>query len=210
MPCGSRRAQQRARPAGRRRRFEIVEVLVDHGFDLGSESALSESSSKSACAFPVISSARRVRPSSASSRSLRRRSLSSLDLFGWSLRLGLGRQGLAGTSLACLAPLGDVRGVQALPTQQRSPLIRTRRERVVLFEDPGLEVSGKASPPWPGSRVELVHPAIMGAREQRCSRHCHRSRCSGLALEGWSATEVVSRHPDRQGSPGSVGLVLPA
>ncbi len=117
-------------------RFEIVEVLVDHGFELGSVSALSESSSKSACAFPVISSARRVRPSSASSRSLRRRSLSSLDLFGWSLRLGLGRQGLAGTGVACLAPLGDVRGVQALPAQQRSPLIRTRRERVVLFVDP--------------------------------------------------------------------------
>jgi hypothetical protein len=32
-------------------------VLVDHGFDFGSQSALSESIAKSACAFPVISSA---------------------------------------------------------------------------------------------------------------------------------------------------------
>ena len=57
-------------------------MRVDHGFDFGSESALSESSSKSACAFPVISNASFVRASSASSRSLRRRSLLQLDLLG--------------------------------------------------------------------------------------------------------------------------------
>ena len=44
-----RRTQQRARLLGRRDPFEVVEVFVDHGFDFGSASALSESSSKSAC-----------------------------------------------------------------------------------------------------------------------------------------------------------------
>ncbi len=117
-------------------RFEIVEVLVDHGFELGSVSALSESTLQERVRFS------RDLQCQAGAGQLRLEplvgapQLVELDLFGWSLRLGRGRQGLAGTGVACLAPLGDVRGVQALPAQQRSPLIRTRRERVVLFEDP--------------------------------------------------------------------------
>jgi hypothetical protein len=51
-------------------------VGVDHFVDLFSVAALSESNSKSACAFPVISNANLVRSSSAVSLSLRLRSLS--------------------------------------------------------------------------------------------------------------------------------------
>ena len=52
---------------------KVIEVIVDHRFDLGSVSALSEMSSKSACAFPMISNAIFVRCSSASSRTTCRR-----------------------------------------------------------------------------------------------------------------------------------------
>jgi len=52
-------------------------VVVDHGFDLGSVSALSEMNSKSACTFPVISNAVLVRSSSVSSRLFCLRSRSS-------------------------------------------------------------------------------------------------------------------------------------
>ena len=45
-------AQQRARLGGRGHLDQLGEVLVDHGLDFGSVSALSESNSKSACAFP--------------------------------------------------------------------------------------------------------------------------------------------------------------
>ena len=193
----SRRPQQRAGLLHRRRRGEIVEMGVDHGFDFESESALSESSSKSACAFPVISNASFVRASSASSRSLRRRSRSSSTCSAERRAFALRRQRVAGAGVAGLTPLRQMRAVQALAAQQRTPLGRADRQRVVLVEDPGLVLGGERSPPRPGRRVGLVHHPIMGAREQRRRGHGHRSTCSRLALQGWSATAGVSRQPDR-------------
>ncbi len=52
-------------------------MLGGHGFDLVSVSALSESCSKSACTFPVISNAVCVRSSSLAKRSFWRRNRSS-------------------------------------------------------------------------------------------------------------------------------------
>src|SRR5690606_16026841 len=71
------RAEQLARLLRRRRLLQRRQRLGDHGFDLGSVSALSESFSKSACAFPVISNASFVRSNSASSRAFLARSFSS-------------------------------------------------------------------------------------------------------------------------------------
>lgn len=48
-------SQQLTSPFRRCDRFEIIEIGSNHGFGLGSVSALSESNSNSACAFPVIS-----------------------------------------------------------------------------------------------------------------------------------------------------------
>src|SRR5680860_226587 len=73
---GAGSSQQLARPPYRGHRAEIFEVDVDHFVNSLSVSALSERSSKSACAFPVISNANLVRCSSAVSLSLRARSLS--------------------------------------------------------------------------------------------------------------------------------------
>ena len=72
----SRSAHQLTRAPRRGHRCEFFEVGVDHFVDLLPVSALSERSSKSACAFPVISNANLVRCSSAASLSLRARSLS--------------------------------------------------------------------------------------------------------------------------------------
>src|SRR3546814_15232211 len=58
-------AEQLAGLLGRGHLLERREVFGDHGFDRGSVSALSESCSKSACTFPVISNAVRVRSSPA-------------------------------------------------------------------------------------------------------------------------------------------------
>jgi len=157
-------------------------VLVDRGFDFGLESALSESSSKSACAFPVISSARRVRASSALEPLVAAPQLLHLDLLGRAPCLLPGRQALAGARLPGLAPLGDVRGVQALAPEQGATLLGAHGQGVVLGEDPLLVLGSEGSPPRPGGRDMLVHRAIMGAREQGCSGHGHRSTWSRLAL----------------------------
>jgi len=79
MPVARRsgHAQQRTGRLDRRRLLEGRQVLVDHGLDRVSVSALSESFSKSACNFPVISKAVFVASSSSSSALLRRRSFSS-------------------------------------------------------------------------------------------------------------------------------------
>ena len=60
---GTGPTQQGGSPADACLFREFVEVVVDHLVDLGSVSALSEMSSKSACAFPVISNANLVRSS---------------------------------------------------------------------------------------------------------------------------------------------------
>ena len=72
-----RSAEQVARRSGRRHRFELTEVDLDHRFEFGSVSALSESPSKSACSFPMTSSADLVLAISVSNRSLRRRRVES-------------------------------------------------------------------------------------------------------------------------------------
>src|SRR5215216_3419025 len=79
-------AEQHTGPLGVDQRRQLGEGRLDHLLDRGSESALSESCSKSACAFPTISNAARVRASSASSRWLRRRTRSSSTCSGVRLR----------------------------------------------------------------------------------------------------------------------------
>ena len=70
-------AEQSTRLLGGGRCAEFREVGVDHFLNLSSMSALSESNSKSACAFPVISNANLVRFSSDSSFAFFLRSRSS-------------------------------------------------------------------------------------------------------------------------------------
>src|SRR5512132_185803 len=79
-------AEQQARPLGVDQRRQLGDGRLDHLLDRGSESALSESCSKSACAFPTISNAVRVRASSASRRWLRRRTRSNSTCSGVRLR----------------------------------------------------------------------------------------------------------------------------
>ena len=130
------------RPSSAHARLVEVELAsssskrcVDHGFDLVSGSALSESSSKSACAFPVISNATFVFASSASSRSFWRRSRSNSTCSGRALRRPrLRRQRVDARRRRgpCATPTMCER-VQALPAQQRarsppgSAARRTRR-----------------------------------------------------------------------------------
>ena len=149
-------------------------MLGDQRFDFGSVSALSERPSKSACSFPMTSSADLVLANSASRRSLRRRSRSSSTCSAERFAFAFGASASLGAGVAGLAPLRQMRAVQALAAQQGAPLARADRQRVVLVEDLGLVLGGERSPPWPGSRVGLVHHAIMGAREQRCRCHRHR------------------------------------
>ena len=99
----------------RSRSLQFGEMVGDHGFDFVSVSALSESNSKSACAFPVISNASLVRASSASSRSMRSgpgpgpAPLSTSSPGGSSVPTPRPRP------VDAVTPLGQVRGVQALP-----------------------------------------------------------------------------------------------
>ena len=78
VQCGPGLAEQLARPLGRGERLQPGECLIDHLGGFLPESALPESSSKSACAFPITSIAAFVLASSAVSFSFsfRSRSLS--------------------------------------------------------------------------------------------------------------------------------------
>jgi len=69
--AGTGLAQQSAGLRDRGLLHEFGHDRVDHGVDRGSVSALSESISKSACAFPMISRAAFVLASSRSARSAR-------------------------------------------------------------------------------------------------------------------------------------------
>lgn len=163
-------------------RFEGVEVLVDHGLDFGSVAALSESISKSACAFPVIPTPGESGPVPSRDAHLRRRRLTlQLECLGRTLPFSLRRERLAGASVSGPAPLRDMRRIQALPTQQRATLGRAQRQRVILRKDPGLVLCRELSSRRPGPRVLRTHTHIMGASQQRCIRHGHRSTCSSLA-----------------------------
>jgi len=98
-----------------------------------------------------------------------------LNLFGGTTRLRLGPS--PSRAPASRALRHSARCELYRPSRRSSaPARSSHRERVVLVEDPGLVVGGERTPPWPGSRVGLVHHAIMGARDQRCSRHGHGLR----------------------------------
>ena len=97
-----------------------------------------------------------------------------LDLLGGPARLaGPGRQPLQRRRIALLAPLGDVRGGQALPAQQRATLGRASRQLVVLGEDRGLVLSREGAPPRPGGRIGSSTPPIIAGQHRR-SRHGHQ------------------------------------
>ena len=130
-------------------------------FDVRSLSALSESDSKSACAFPVISSASLVRASSVSRRSLRSRSRASSTASGADLGgAGLGYEGVDGAGRPGPSPLGQMRRVQALAVQQGTALVAAAWQRVVLVEDAGLVLAAERSPSGLGRRVVLTHATI--------------------------------------------------
>ena len=88
-----------------------------------SVSTLSESYSRARVLFPVISNA--VASAPAPPRDVRfcRRELVQLDLLGRSPLTPLAGKTLAGAGGGTAAPLGDVRGVQALTAQNRSTLV---------------------------------------------------------------------------------------
>src|SRR5680860_1927679 len=62
---------------------------------------------------------------------------------------------------ALLAPLRDMRGVQAVAAQQRTTLRRTHRELVVLGDGGGLVLGSERPPTRPGSRIRFVHTPIV-------------------------------------------------
>ena len=133
-----------AAPAGARHLGEVVEVVVDHGFDLGSVSALSEMQlqervhfsrdlQRRAGAFQLGLERARCAGGASRARPPRRCAAAA----------GLRRQALQRPGVAGLAPLRRVRRVQALAAQQRAPLRAVVRQRVVLGQDPRLVLGGE-------------------------------------------------------------------
>ena len=107
--------EQRAGCFHRGEWFQAGQCLADHLGGFLPESALSERSSKSACAFPTTSSAARVLASSAESFSFsfRSRSLSTSAALRAGRPAGLARKRRQRPFLYRLTPLLDMRVVQA-------------------------------------------------------------------------------------------------
>jgi hypothetical protein len=165
--------------------------------DRGSVSALSESNSKSACAFPIISSAVRVLASSRSARSARARNRT---VSTWS---EFRRRALGATSNPASAPMSrarqihHVRGVQPLPAQNSALLARLGR--VVLGQHGQLVLSGEN----PADRAisSRAHRAIIGGQGRQVrSRHRQGGLPVSPCAEGGVATGGVSPQPDAQGT----------
>ena len=170
----TRLAQQRARPGGRGLPGQQQHRGGDHGFDRGSVSALSESSSKSACAFPTISSAALVLASSRSARSARAVSLAFSSCSADFLRRPRRRRQTAQrAAVAGLAPLAQVRGVQPLAAQQHPASCRVGR--VVLGKHVELVLGGERPAPRP-VRTRAHRPIIDRAGEQICSGERQRDQ----------------------------------
>src|ERR1039457_289870 len=100
---GAGPAEQLARLPGRGERFQPGECLIDHLGGFLPESALPESSSKSACAFPITSTAAFVLASSAVSFSFsfRSRSLSTSAALRAGRPAGLAERPLSRASRHC-------------------------------------------------------------------------------------------------------------
>ncbi len=198
------------RPGARRcHRFKLIEVfgsIIASSF--GSVSALSESPSKSACSFPMTSSADLVLVSSVSNRSLRRRSRSSSTCSGRPTSPSPSAPAPAGRrhrEPCATPPDASCRGPRGAATRPRS-----------------LEPTGNASY---SSRISALYSAVNDRRRGRAAgsgssttpswARASRdavvmvigSTSSRLALQGWSATAGVSRQPDRQGLPGGLRRV---
>jgi hypothetical protein len=102
-------------------------------------SALSESNSKSACAFPVISNAK---PGALQFGLELRVFLADpvkFDLLGASSLTA--QPGRLAHLAPLIAPLRDVRGVQTFTAQKRTAFLAI--SRVVLIDDPVLELGGE-------------------------------------------------------------------
>ena len=180
--------QQRGRLLGRGHRFETGEVLDDHGFDFGSESAPPESCSKSGCTFPAISSAVFARSSSASSRSVLRRNFSSSTRSADRPGFGFAASPSLAPAFRALRQLGGVEGVQALAAQQRASPGRVRGQGVVVVEDPGPVLGGERTPPRSsGGSCSSTAPSWARASND-AAVIVIGSTCSCLALERWWAT----------------------
>ena len=143
-------------------------------------SALSERSSKSACAFPATSSAALVLASSRASFSFsfRSRSLSTSACAARRPPGRLSRKRRRRALLYSLAPLLDMRVIQALTAQQRPPLASASK-LVVLLDDRQLVRRGEGPPLRPVSprTPRGGHQAILPhGRRHVCNGQCHVSR----------------------------------
>ncbi len=166
-----RLAQQRAR--GRRGGVlgQLGDHRDDHRFDRGSMPPLSESASKSPCAFPTRSSAAFARASSAR-RARRGPSTGRSRPAPGSLRGAwlLGQTGRS-ASITRPPPLDYMGGVQALPAQNRA--LVPRFGGVVLGDDRQLLSRGERAPPR-ALRAWAHAPIISGHRVQVRGRHRQR------------------------------------
>ena len=153
-------------------RLQLRERLGDHFVRLrASGSSLSESSSKSACAFPRIASAFWVLASSAASRSFSRRSLSA------SFSAGLLPRRPGGLGGQRVQRAGVAGGRQSRmwewyrPSRRSSaPLAPGSVSRVVLGHDPQLVLRGERPP---------LRPARAGPAASSCPRPHHRPHRPG-------------------------------
>ena len=178
--------EQRAGGFHRGKWFQPGQRVADHLGGFVPESALSESSSKSACAFPTTSSAALVLASSLASFSFsfRSRSLSTSAALRAGRPAGLARKRRQRALLYCLTPLLDMGVIQALTAQQRPPLA-CAGELVVLLDDRQLVRRGEGPPLRPVSprTPRGGHQAILPHRARHvCNGQCHVSRRSRLAL----------------------------
>ena len=176
-----RRSEQLAGPAGGGHRLEVVEVLLDHGLCFRSSprsrrAAPARVSSHEAPAPPGLRAGGSDSAACCAGAGAPPRSARTNDdplIFGVAY---------AGAGTACLVPLGDVRGVQAFSAQERPTMGEPAGSAPYSSRIADLYSAVKLAAEGRDSRVGPVHHAIMDTREQRCSRHGHRSRCSGLAL----------------------------
>src|SRR5215211_3349253 len=98
-----------------------------------------------------------------------------LELLGRSPLARLAGQTRAGAGFGLLAPLEDVRRVQALAAQDRTSLLGALRPRVVLGYDLSLVLGAECSSRRLRRLVDVVvgHAPSVGTAVQRSSRHGH-------------------------------------